>query len=372
MAITISEQQRADFMKIFNADNVKTQKTDPNEVALPDGSKVVWNDAEYGAYVRQNFTVLYFLFQEHFEKYRSSHDMTALIAGLKPGLDAISLEYLERHEQLLDAMSVARHCLIEKNFAWTDEDRKRFAHYEACKAQNPLLQKLSLDYGSIFTNEYGLYDLPQKVVETINGKVIIDAGAFIGDNIWLFRTKFPQSHLYCFEPDPRNFKYLNVMFDDEIENGWVKAFNMGLGEEKGQLNLSRIPEIPQANPSSSFFYDFASDSAPQSGTNEEQATEPQSIAVDITTIDDLVAQEGLQVGLIKMDVEGFEPHIVRGALNTIRNQKPVLAISIYHTPEEFYELKPFLESQGLNYQFQLRRNSLCAPLFDFVLIGYPV
>lgn len=72
-----------------------------------------------------------------------------------------------------------------------------------------------------------------------------------------------------------------------------------------------------------------------------------------------------------MDVEGFEPHIVRGALNTIRTQRPVLAISIYHTPEEFYELKPFLESLGLNYQFQIRRNSLCAPLFDIVLIGYP-
>ena len=47
MAIAISEQQRANFMKVFNADNTKTKKNDPNEVALPDGSVVTWNDAEY-------------------------------------------------------------------------------------------------------------------------------------------------------------------------------------------------------------------------------------------------------------------------------------------------------------------------------------
>ncbi len=367
MAIAISEQQRANFMKVFNADNTKTKKNDPNEVALPDGSVVTWNDAEYGDYIRQNFSVLYFLFQDHFAQYRLAHAMGPIIENLKPGLDKVSLEYLERHEQLLDAMSVANHCLIEKNFTWTAEDQKRKTHYDACKENNPLLQKLSLDYGSIMTNEYGLYDLPEAVAKNIDGKDIIDAGAFIGDNIWLFRTKFPQSHLYCFEPDPRNFKYLSTMFEDEIASSMVKAFNMGLGETKGNLHLSRIPEIESANPSSSFFYYFDQD-RPDGATSADDT----GVDVDIITIDDLVAQNELQVGLIKMDVEGFEPHIVRGALNTIQNQRPVLAISIYHTPEEFYELKPYLESLCLNYQFQIRRNSLCAPLLDLVLIGYPL
>ncbi len=379
-AVKISEQQRADFMNIFNADTIKSQQADPNEVTLPSGQKQVWSNEEYGAYIRENYTVLYFLFQDYFAQYRQSHDMTAQIERLKPGLDEVSLTYLERHEQLLDAMSVARHCLVEKDFAWTPEDKKRFAHYQECKAQNPLLQKLSLDYGSIFTNQYGLYDLPEDVANAINGKDIIDAGAFIGDNIWLFRDKFPQSHLYCFEPDPRNFKYLNIMFSDEIDSGMVQAFNMGLGEEKGLLHLSRIPEIPQANPSSSFFYNFEADQAPDgneadhetvAATADNAESKVKGVDVDIITIDDLVADKNLQVGLIKMDVEGFEPHIVRGALNTIRTQRPVLAISIYHTPEEFYELKPFFESLDLNYQFQIRRNSLCAPLFDIVLICYP-
>ena len=129
MAIAISEQQRANFMKVFNADNTKTKKTDPNEVALPDGSVVTWNDAEYGDYIRQNFSVLYFLFQDHFAQYRLAHAMGPIIENLKPGLDKVSLEYLER--------------------TWTAEDQKRKTHYDACKENNPLLQKLSLDYGSI-------------------------------------------------------------------------------------------------------------------------------------------------------------------------------------------------------------------------------
>ena len=372
MPVSISDQRRINFMNTFNADTVRS-RIKPNEVVLPDGQVKAFTDEEYGAYVRQNFTVLYFLFQDYFAQYRSTHDMTAVLERLKTGLDDISLEYIERHEQLLDVMSGAAHCLVAKDFVYTAEDLKREAYYNECKAHDPLLQKLSIDLGSIQTNKYGLYALPDAAMQSINGRDIIDAGAFIGDNVWLFRKEFPQSHIYCFEPDPRNFNYLKVMSAEDIESGMVKAFNQGLGEEKGKLHLSRIPEIPQANPSSSFFYDFnvpqADDSA---GTaSSAAASDATGVDVEITTIDDLVAQNNLNIGLIKMDVEGFEPHIVRGALNTIRTQRPVLAICIYHTPEEFYELKPFLESLDFGYKFMIRHTSVCSAMVEVVLLAYP-
>ena len=45
-AVKISEQQRADFMNIFNADTIKSQQADPNEVTLPSGQKQVWSNEE--------------------------------------------------------------------------------------------------------------------------------------------------------------------------------------------------------------------------------------------------------------------------------------------------------------------------------------
>ena len=50
------------------------------------------------------------------------------------------------------------------------------------------------------------------------------------------------------------------------------------------------------------------------------------------------------MGLIKVDVEGFEPEVIRGALETIKKSHPVLVLSFYHTPEEFYEIKGYIEA----------------------------
>ena len=63
--------------------------------------------------------------------------------------------------------------------------------------------------------------------------------------------------------------------------------------------------------------------------------------------------------------------MIQGALETIKSQKPVLVIAIYHQPEEFYELKPFLEQLNLGYKFRMRRSCFCNLLYELVLIAYP-
>ena len=90
----------------------------------------------------------------------------------------------------------------------------------------------------------------------------------------------------------------------------------------------------------------------------------------MVTIDEVVAEHQLEVGLIKLDVEGVEPDIIQGALTTIKEQKPLLVIAFYHQPEEFYELKPFLESLNLGYKFRVRRSCISSPLGEFVLFAY--
>ena len=93
--------------------------------------------------------------------------------------------------------------------------------------------------------------------------------------------------------------------------------------------------------------------------------------VDIIAIDDLVQERHLNVGLIKFDIEGFEPQAMRGALHTIKTQRPVIISAIYHTPEEYYELKPYLESLDLGYEFKLRYSGSRQPYYEIVLIATP-
>ena len=199
-----------------------------------------------------------------------------------------------------------------------------------------------------------MYDLPPAVLTRVNGKAVIDGGGFIGDTLTLFTQLFPQSVSYSFEPMAGAFQYLSNLLKEPIAQGKIKPYQLALGKEPGTLRLSRIHQGIDASASTHIDYH-----------HDELYEEAQVI-----TLDDFVAEHQLEVGLIKLDVEGAEPEIIAGALETIKRQKPLLVIAWYHTPEEFYELKPYLESLNLGYKFKVRRSSLTLPLMDTVLIAY--
>ena len=56
-----------------------------------------------------------------------------------------------------------------------------------------------------------------------------------------------------------------------------------------------------------------------------------------------------------MDIEGAERCAIQGAVNTIRTQMPILIISIYHSIEDFFEIKPMIEKITDKYVFHIFR-----------------
>lgn len=92
--------------------------------------------------------------------------------------------------------------------------------------------------------------------------------------------------------------------------------------------------------------------------------------VSLITVDELSARENLEVGLIKLDVEGWEIASLEGASETIRAQKPLIAAAIYHSPEEFYTLKSRLRRMNPEYRFMVRRSEMVLPTADLILIAY--
>ena len=52
------------------------------------------------------------------------------------------------------------------------------------------------------------------------------------------------------------------------------------------------------------------------------------------TIDNFSKENNLDIGLIKLDIEGYGLEAIKGATNIIRNNKPVLLISIYHNADD--------------------------------------
>ncbi len=76
------------------------------------------------------------------------------------------------------------------------------------------------------------------------------------------------------------------------------------------------------------------------------------------------------LGLIKMDIEGMESWAIAGAQKVIKQYKPVLVISIYHTPEDFFEMKDKIKELNPDYKFMFRRAEDILPDADLVLIAY--
>ena len=91
--------------------------------------------------------------------------------------------------------------------------------------------------------------------------------------------------------------------------------------------------------------------------------------IKTVTIDNFVRENQLEIGLIKLDVEGFEQQVLKGAEETICQQKPILLISIYHNADDFFNIKPWIESLNLGYKFKIFKPTNSAILAGMLLIA---
>lgn len=75
-----------------------------------------------------------------------------------------------------------------------------------------------------------------------------------------------------------------------------------------------------------------------------------------TSLDFYVREKNLpRVDFIKMDVEGAELDVLKGAANTIARYKPILALSVYHKWDDFWTLMNFVKSIRPDYEFAMRQ-----------------
>ena len=191
----------------------------------------------------------------------------------------------------------------------------------------------------------GLRFLSKNLLRMYKEKDVIDAGASNGDTPAIFSREYVFGNIYAFEPENNNYeKLLKNIKRFRLDN--VIPVKKGLGDRRRKLRI----------------------------TNEEGQSHISSIGdqeIDIVTIDEFVEKNNISVGLIKMDIEGFEFYAVQGALRTIKKQHPILLISIYHSGKDFFEIKPLLEKIG-GYKFIVRKLNPHSLFFDTMLIGSPI
>ena len=61
---------------------------------------------------------------------------------------------------------------------------------------------------------------------------------------------------------------------------------------------------------------------------------------------------------IKMDIEGAEKRALRGAVEIIRRDKPMLAICVYHKNDDLLEIPKLIKEIVPDYKFYLRHHNV--------------
>lgn len=182
-------------------------------------------------------------------------------------------------------------------------------------------------------------------VECGEGDFVIDAGGCWGDTALYFAAKTgKRGKVYSFEFLPFNLDIFrrNLDLNADLKQR-VELIEAPLWSEAGQ----DIPIIA-SGPGTRL---VASGKSARDG----------KISFRTEAIDHLVETGKItKVDFIKMDIEGAELRALKGAEQAIRRFKPKLAITVYHSLQDFWEIPKYIDSLELGYQFSLRHFTIHA------------
>ena len=130
----------------------------------------------------------------------------------------------------------------------------------------------------------------------------IDIGCHQGSYLNEILKHAPNGNHIAFEPIPHLAATLRKKFPS------VQIYPYALSSNNGETTFFYIPDFPALSGLNT--RDFLAQNSPR-----------QEINVSVKKLDDLVP-EAIRIDLIKIDVEGAEGHVISGALETIKRNKP--------------------------------------------------
>lgn len=161
----------------------------------------------------------------------------------------------------------------------------------------------------------GYYEPPvtQLILDNLRSdSVFFDIGANVGYFSLLAATKVTEGYIHSFEPDKPTFAYSDSIRTINQLTNWTTN-NVGVGERTETLYYQ---------------LGYSSTTGFISDTGGE--------ATHIVSLDEYVTQHKItKLDLIKIDVEGYGGHVLRGATKVIHELKPAILMEFHAGTEEY-------------------------------------
>ena len=166
-----------------------------------------------------------------------------------------------------------------------------------------------------------------------DNEVVADLGAYTGDTFLSYVKNYGSMdyrRYYCYEITKDSVEQLKKATADYPR---VVVRHKGVGSTPGTMTLDANADSASVN--------MLSDS--------EQAEQDET--VEIVTLDQDIAEP---LTLIKMDIEGSEQSAMQGCVRHIQEDRPKMALSVYHNFEDLWKLPQMIENLVHGYRFYLR------------------
>lgn len=211
------------------------------------------------------------------------------------------------------------------------------------------------------------YSTNRQFLKFSDQEVYVDGGAFNGDTIegFLRACGGQFKRIHSFEPSSHNNQLIRARLSG-LQDNYLKPLassitlhELGLWDCTTTLRFNPgqiVADFEGASP-----HQPASAHLLESGIvnhiYEQSHEERVAITVPVTTIDEATDATAT---FIKLEIEGSELKALHGARQTIARNRPKMAVSMYHKPEDLLTLSQFVRETDQGYSLGFRQhNRLC-------------
>lgn len=164
-----------------------------------------------------------------------------------------------------------------------------------------------------------------------DGATIVDVGSNVGHYVLSMAAALPSSEIFAFEPHPGHYKRLRKNIRLNGFQDRITTFNHGVSDEQDELTFYK-----SSSKGRSSFHEVRAESGGASIEGHEQ--------VNVTKLDDMIESVSIVPDAIKIDTEGHEYWVLRGAERTLAEHSPLIYFEIHGKKET--EIREYLTQLG--------------------------
>ena len=166
------------------------------------------------------------------------------------------------------------------------------------------------------------------------GMTILDCGANVGNHSLYFAKVSHAKKVYAFEASEDTYRILKKNIELNGLEDVITAENVALGEKDSRASIKFVKS--------------------KTNTGFNQVEEDDDGTVNMRPLDELVTEK---IDFIKIDVEGYELNVLKGARRILSEMQPIIMIEIWK--HDYEAVSPFIISCGYNMKAIDRENYIC-------------